>query len=228
MVALGERGQSLDVDPEQPAEGLGLGLAQLGRLGGDVLDGAMALAQLDPDDTVLADGSGGGSVALLPEGVDEGLGACRGVGAGGLDPGEAPLLHLGDPLVGEGAHRVVAGGLPQEAHGVGGQHVVVGGQVGVPGVADDPLAGGPATAPTTGGPGPPGHRTLRGELVEVATDPGRGQTELGGELGGRDRAELADRRQYAIPRTGVTTEVVGRRPRSVRCINHTSMLRNYF
>ena len=47
MVALGEGGQSLDVDAEEARERLGLGLAQLGELGGDVLHRAVTLAQLD-------------------------------------------------------------------------------------------------------------------------------------------------------------------------------------
>ena len=47
MVAVGEGRQALDVDAEQARERLGLGLAELGELGGDVLHRAVALAQLD-------------------------------------------------------------------------------------------------------------------------------------------------------------------------------------
>ena len=71
MIALGQGGQALDMDAEESAEGIGLGLAQLRELRGDVLDGAVPLAQLDTDGAVLADGSGAGSVALGAKGVDE-------------------------------------------------------------------------------------------------------------------------------------------------------------
>ena len=47
MVAVGQGGQALDVDAEQARERLGLGLAELGELGGDVLHRAVALAELD-------------------------------------------------------------------------------------------------------------------------------------------------------------------------------------
>ncbi len=45
-VAVGDRGQALDVGAEQPLEGPGLGLAQLGELGGDVRHRAVVLADL--------------------------------------------------------------------------------------------------------------------------------------------------------------------------------------
>ena len=45
-VAVGDGGQPLDVGAEHPAEGLGLGLAQLRELVGDVGDRAVVLAQL--------------------------------------------------------------------------------------------------------------------------------------------------------------------------------------
>ncbi len=48
MVAVRQGGQALDVDAEQARERLGLGLAELGELGGDVLDRAVTLTQLNP------------------------------------------------------------------------------------------------------------------------------------------------------------------------------------
>ena len=48
-VAVGDGGQPLDVAAEDAADGLGLGLAQLGELVGDVRDGAVLLAQLLAD-----------------------------------------------------------------------------------------------------------------------------------------------------------------------------------
>ena len=139
MIALGQGGQALDVDSEDAAEGVGLRLAQLGELRSDVLDRAVALAQLEADDDVVADRAGAGSVALGAKGVDERRGPCGRLVAGTVDLGGAALLECADPLVGEGTHRLVARGLAHEAHGVGRQIVVVGGQVVVTDLTDDPL-----------------------------------------------------------------------------------------
>ena len=49
-VAVGDGGQPLDVAAEDPADRLGLGLAQLRELVGDVGDRAVLLAQLLPHD----------------------------------------------------------------------------------------------------------------------------------------------------------------------------------
>ena len=121
VIALGQGGQALDVDSEEAAEGVGLRLAQLGELRSDVLDRAVALAQLEADDDVVADRAGAGSVALGAKGVDERRGPCGRVVAGTVDLGGAALLECADPLVGEGTHRLVARGLAHEAHGVGRQ-----------------------------------------------------------------------------------------------------------
>jgi len=47
VVAGSQGGEPLDVDAQHLGEQVGLGLAQLGVEGGDVADGAVALAQLD-------------------------------------------------------------------------------------------------------------------------------------------------------------------------------------
>ena len=57
MVAVGQGGQALDVDAEQAGERLGLGLAELGELGGDVLHRAVALAELDAGERAGAGGA---------------------------------------------------------------------------------------------------------------------------------------------------------------------------
>ena len=87
MVAVGQGGQALDVDAEQARERLGLGLAELGELGGDVLHRAVPLAQLDAGELAGAggaDGAGGRRVAVGVERVDEGAGAGGGVVARGV------------------------------------------------------------------------------------------------------------------------------------------------
>ena len=59
-VAVGDRGQPLDVGAHEPADHRGLGLAQLGELGRDVRHRAVVLAQLP----AAGDRRGRGSVAL--------------------------------------------------------------------------------------------------------------------------------------------------------------------
>ena len=120
-VAVGDGGQPLDVRPEQPGEDLGLGLAQLRELLGDVGDRAVVLAQL------LAGPVG----AVAPRRRSRRL----------TGPGPAPrpcppgrraastiapvaLLQLADPAPGERGDRLVPAALGEEAQRAGGQVVV--------------------------------------------------------------------------------------------------------
>ena len=228
MIALGQGGQALDMDAEESAEGIGLGLAQLRELRGDVLDGAVPLAQLDTDAAVVADRADAGSVALDPQGLDEGPCALPGISTRGGDTVPDTLLELADALVGEGAHGVGAGVVAQEPHGIGREAVVVGPEAVVPGVADDPFAG-RTTAPALAVlRGPAVHGALLGELVEVAAHARGGQPEPAGDAGGGDGAELTDDREDAVTGARITGRDVDLRRRRVPCwrINHTSMLRN--
>lgn len=228
MVALGEGGQALDVHSEEAAEGISLCLAELGELGRDVLDGAVPLAQLDTDGAVLADGTGAGSVALGAKGVDESPDTVLGVVARGLDLAADPLLEGPDAVVGEGADRAVASPLPEEAHRVRGETVVVGPEVVVTGVSDDPLTRGTPTAALALVRGAAGDRTHVGELVEVSAHARGGEAEVVGDLRGADGPALADHREDAVTRARIASGDVDIRRRLVsHGINHTSMLRNY-
>lgn len=228
VIALGQGGQALNVDSEESAEGVGLGLAQLGELSCDVLDGTVTLAQLQADDVTVTDRACTGCVAFDAQCLDERLGAGPGVISGRLELGGTPLLERADALVGEGTHGLLADALAQETHGVGGQVVVVGGQTVVTDVTHDPLAGGAATAPLAGVRCAAGDGSTLGQLVQVATHAGGGEPEQGGQVGGRDGPTLADHGQDAVTRAGITSRVVGvrRQPRSSLGNNHTSMLRN--
>ena len=65
MLAVGERGQALDVDSEQPRERVGLGVTELRELGRDVLHRAVTLAQLDSGQgRARSNGSGGGGETI--------------------------------------------------------------------------------------------------------------------------------------------------------------------
>lgn len=213
VIALGQGGQALNMDAEESAEGVGLCLAELGELSGDVLDGAVPLAQLQADDDVVTDGAGAGSVALDAQGLHQGLGTGLRFVAGGVETALAPLLEGTDALVGKGSHGLLSAGLADEAHGVDGELVIVRGQTVVTEISHDPLSGRAPTptlarvrSTTRDGAG------LR-ELIEVTTHAGRGQPELGGQGGSRDGTQLADDVQDAVARAGITCRVVGLRRR---------------
>lgn len=228
MGALSQGGQALNVDSEESAEGVGLGLAQLGKFSSNVLDRAVALTQLDADGVVSANRTGGGSVALAAQCGHEGLGPSEDILPRLVDLGADALLQSSDPLVGEGAHGVLAGTGTQEVHDLGGDLVVLGDEVVVTGITDDPLPGG-ATAATLARVGSPaGDSPVLGQLVEVATHSGGGEAQLARDVGRRDGAELTDHRQNALPGARITRIDVGfRRRRDSRRIKHTPMLRNY-
>ena len=214
MIALGQGGQALDVDAEETPEGIGLGLAEFRELGGDVADRAMPLAQLDTDIGVVAHRPGTRRETLRAEGLDEGVGAGQGVIPGRLDQTGDPVLQCSDPLVGEGTHGLLAPGAVQEAHRLGGEFVVVGHEMIVTRLVDDPLTRRAAATSLAGVRRPTRHGALLGELVEVPAYAGGSQAEMTGERRGRDRPALADHRQDPVPGPRIAVRVVNvRRPR---------------
>lgn len=217
MVALREGGQTLDVDAEESTEGVGLGLAQLRELRSDVLDRAVTLAQLDTDTAVLADRPGAGSVALDLQGLDEGSCAITQIVTGGRHAGAHPLLEPADALVGEGTHGIITGVTAQEAHGLGRELVVVGAEVLVAAVPDDPLAGGSPTAALALVGRTAGHRAVVGELVEVTAHARGREAEVTGDGGSGDGPVLADHREDAITSASITTGDVDVRRRQCLC-----------
>ena len=192
MVSAGEGREALDVHPEQAGEGVGLGLAEGRELGGDVLDGAVPLAQLDAGEPAGADGSGRGGEAVLAQRLDERLGARGGVVAGGGEAGGIPLLEGADAAAGEVADGSRTGVRLEVAQHLDGERVVVGLERAVPGVGHDVGAGGTTTAAAAAGGLVRHDGALLDEGVEVAADRGRRQVEVAPELGGRDRAVGGD------------------------------------
>lgn len=216
MVALGERGEPLDVGADEPGEGLGLCLAQLGHLLGDVLHRAVALAQLDAGQSVVADGADRGRVPVAAQGAHEGLRPLGRMGSGGLHHVDVALLETGRAGAGEGVDGVVSRAVAQEAHRLDRHVVVVGGQLLVPGLGNDPLACWSSPAALAGGALPGLDGTLGRELVEMAAHAGRGQAQVVSEAGGRDRPPLADRREDPVAGPRVVLGLGN---------NHTTMLR---
>ncbi|MBF1158689.1 MAG: hypothetical protein HXL64_02025 [Thermobifida sp.] len=76
--AASKRGKSLDVDVKQLAKGKRLGVTQLRVISRDILNRAVALAQLHGERST-ADVAHGGRVAVLRERIGERLGTHPGV-----------------------------------------------------------------------------------------------------------------------------------------------------
>ena len=75
MIPVRQSRQALDVHTQQLGEDLGLGITELGKLRGHVLDGAVSLTQLNAvqrrGEIVAAHGSGRRGIPLLVERLDE-------------------------------------------------------------------------------------------------------------------------------------------------------------
>ena len=179
-VAVRDRRQALHVGADDPADGLGLGLAQLRELVGHVGHRAVLLAQLLAHHRELPEAGG---VATLGEHLGERLGGAQ-VGLLRHQP-RAVALDEGHPAAGELHDGLVPTGLGEEAQR-GDREVVV---LLVEGVAarlgqrEDlrrPAAPAgavdPALARLDG--------ALRDQVVEVATDRRGGQGQPRGEVGG--------------------------------------------
>ena len=118
-ITVGDGGESGDVRAEEPAEGLGLGLAQLRELCGDMGDRAVMLADLFA--TGSRDNDGG--IPVLAESAGERPGGALASGCGGQDLG-VPPLDLGGPRLGKAAHGRCAANGVEVAKGTDGQIVV--------------------------------------------------------------------------------------------------------
>lgn len=117
-VAVGDRGEPLDVAAQKSREHFGLGFAQLRELFGHVADRAMVLTQLFA--------AGGrfdrGRIAIDAECIGEDARAIGGFGL--VDKGAIALLEGRDALAGESHHGVFSSGLGEEPQCVGGKIVI--------------------------------------------------------------------------------------------------------
>ena len=113
-----ERGKSLDVHVEQLAKGNRLGVAQLGKIPGNVLDRAVSLAQLNsqrasPD---VADGRG---VSVLRERVGQRLGPDPRIRARIAHDGRVATLDLARARGREGFDGLFSANLSEVPQGLG-------------------------------------------------------------------------------------------------------------
>ncbi len=119
VAAGGERRQPLDVHPEHLGEEPRLGLAELREPGGDGLDGAVPLAELDGP--VAGQRPDGCCEAVRGQGAGEGRHAADDVVSGGADRVGVPSAELGNPCVREVADGVLPAESGDEAEGLRGQ-----------------------------------------------------------------------------------------------------------
>jgi len=193
-VAVRDRRQALYRRAEQAAERLGLCLAELRVLGGDVRHRAVVLAELLAAGLSAARGghrSGRRGVAVRGQRLGKRLDpACR---WRGLDHRPVPALKLGDLAAGELGDRAWPGALGEESQRAGGQ-IVVGVLEGAPaGVGDREHPGRPATTAVAVNSGQPGlDHAVGQQMVKVTADRSRGQAKPGAQSGGGHRAVLQD------------------------------------
>ena len=197
-----------------------LGLAERGELRGDVLDGAVPLAQLDAGERAgarLADGAGGCREAVGVQGLDQGSRTVGDAATGLLEPVGVALLEGGDAVRGELLHGALAAGAAQEAQRVTGEVVVVADKRPVTALGEHPRLRGPA--PAAGAGGLAGlDQPLGVQGVDLAAHGGLGEAEPVDQGGDADRPLLAHDAQDPV--AGARLEDVG------AGINHTPMLGN--
>ena len=183
---------------EQAGEQPGLGLAQLREAGGDGLDRAVTLAELDGP--AAWQGPNGGRVAVRRQAVGEGQHAPDDVVPGRRDGVTMATGQVGDALVGELPDDLLAAEASEEADGLGCQVGVGVGQGGLTSRRGNEPPRRPAASR------PPDHRggvldDLAGldQGPDVATHARGRELEVSGELDDRDRALLDDQPQDAMP-----------------------------
>ncbi len=197
-VAVGDGGEPLDVASEQAGEDLGLGLAQLRELGGDVGDRAVVLAQLVADRRA----AHRGGVAVLAQRLGEHLGASSGSAASSTVA--VAVLELGGAAAGELGDGFGAARLAQEAQRAGGQVVVGLDERVAAGVGEhEDLGRAAAAAGAVDARLARFEGALGDQVVEVAANGGRGEVEPFGQGGGGGGAVLEDRGGHPLARGGV-------------------------
>jgi hypothetical protein len=142
----------LDVDVEKLAKGKRLGVAQLREISRDILNRAMALAQLDGERSP-TDVADGGRVAVLRERVGEGLRANARIGPCVADDRGVPTLDLARTCCRERFNCLFSPELPKIPQRLGSEIGVAVGQVNVRTLCRHVVTGRSPTPALRGGTG---------------------------------------------------------------------------
>ena len=218
MLAMGEGRQTLNVNPEQARERVGLGVTELWELGRHMLNGAMALAQLHPGQRrALSHRSRGRRKPVGAQCRRQRLCTCGDVLArvGELDG--IPLLELVVAFACELAHSILASMLSKKAQSRGGHVVTVAAHAIMTGLGQDVGAGRTTTAASV--------HTSRGwlvlldgtlfkKMVKVPSDGGWRQPQTRGKSGCGERAQLGDRLSDPVARASLEDVLAGVGPLS--------------
>jgi len=200
-VAAGKSREALDVAADQPADRLGLHLAQDGKLLGNVLHRAVVLAQLYAEGCVVHRRG----ITVVRQCRRERLRPL--IQGKGRDPVGVPRLPGRHPAAGEVLHRLVANRVAQVAQRINRNCVVCRRARRMAGVGEAEALRGAA-------PTPRAHRTLLAtdddavaeRCIEMAPHAGRGDAEPVGKLSDRGRPVLEQRAQHPV-----ASPAVGRR-----------------
>lgn len=204
MATTGQGGKPAYVHSHQPREDFRFDVAENREAGGELLDGAVALAELHAgkrrgQGCLGLDGGGGCHEVVAAEGGRQGGGAVPDVRTGFFHFGRVAPFHVREPLLGERPYGVGAGHLLQLLEGKCCNVQVVIAQAGLALRAEDVAACGPAgTCSRLGNPldldnaGP-------GQVVEVAPDSGRGEPKHVPQLGRTDGTVFQDGSKDPVP-----------------------------
>jgi hypothetical protein len=201
VAAGSERRQPLDMDAEQPGERARLGFAELGELGGRLLDRAVTLAQLDR--VAARDRTRGRCVAVGRHRVGKRLDPCRRVTSGRTDRLGIAFLEPMASCVRETVDSSRASHVHEVPERIDSQRRVGVRERSVPARGRDVVPGRAAPASMT-----PRH-SVNGDLISglerrhVPADTGRGQLKALGELGRGDRAVDDDETKDLLMSTGL-------------------------
>ncbi len=132
VAARREGREATHVDTEQAREYGGLGVTEDREFGGELLHGAVALAQLDAREVVgdplapaARDLGRGRHESIVREGFGEGTGTRGDIVPGGVDERLVPLFHSGEALLGEILDGAGTGDVGEPVEGCAGDVEVV-------------------------------------------------------------------------------------------------------
>lgn len=233
-----KRGKTAYVNAYETGEQFGLHIAKDGELGGELLDGAMALAQLDAGQSCRQRGlgldrSGGRHEAIPAQRRGQCLRLGSDVGSGQCDLRRVAAFHPGETFDGERADCFFAGHCLELLKGEGGDIEVIVAKAGLALRAEDVAAGGTPSAGAGLGHALDLNNTAAVQMIKMPAYRSGRETEHVTELRRADRPVLKDSTENPIARTlvgvrhrhsGHVAAVSGGTRRSVPGKRHSSSI----